>query len=139
MVLRNAMNLSLTVSSPSFRSILAVLAAIMLVCPGAVSSAAPARAVKAAAARADKADEAVLLARDAFRTGNAQMLARAAAQARGHVLEPYVEYWQLRLRLEGRGGDGVRDFLARHQGTLIAGPLSSDWLRVLGKKGDWDA
>ena len=139
MVLRKTMNLSLTVTPSSFRPLLAALAAVMLVLPVAARSAASVPAVKSATtARADKADEAVLLARDAFRAGNTQKLARAAAQARGHVLEPYVEYWRLRMRLEERGADEVRDFLARHQGTLLAERLRLDWLRMLGKKGDWD-
>ena len=123
------MNLGLTLALPSIRPAIAALAALMIVCPGFAMG---------AATRADRMDEAVLLARDAFRTGNSLALARALPLVRGHLLEPYVEYWQLRTRLEDRGADEVRDFLARRDGSYIAERLRADWLRVLGKKGDWE-
>ena len=123
------MNSGSASASPSYRATFAALAIIVLVFAGSAI---------AAATRADKADEAVLLARDAFRTGNSLQLARAAAKARGHVLEPYLEYWQLRLRLDERGADELRDFLARYEGSYLAERLRADWLKVLGKNGDWD-
>ena len=48
--------------------------------------------------KAVSADQAVLEARDAFRVGDAAKLARAAQAVGGHVLEPWVGYWQLRQR-----------------------------------------
>ena len=78
------------------------------------------------------------MASDAFRAGNAVSLARAAAQARGHVLEPYVDYWQLRHRLEDRSAGEVIGFLTRQEGSYLAERLRADWLKVVGKKADWD-
>jgi soluble lytic murein transglycosylase len=123
------MNPGLNLALPRIRPSIAVLAAVLLVLPGISIGAAP---------RTDKAEEAVLLARDAFRTGSVQALARIAPQARGHVLESYVEYWQIRQRLEERSAEELRDFLLRHQGSFVAERLRGDWLRVLGKRGDWD-
>ena len=44
----------------------------------------------------------------------------------------------MRLRIEQGGGDGIREYLARHEGSYLAERLRADWLRVLGKKGDWE-
>ena len=126
------MNLSHTLAMPGFRPVNAALAALVL---GALAVSGLAWG---AAARTDKSEEAVLFARDAFRAGNPVTLSRVAAQARGHVLEPYVEFWQLRLRIDQRGAEEIRDYLDRHQGSYLAERLRADWLRVLGKKGDWE-
>jgi soluble lytic murein transglycosylase len=88
--------------------------------------------------KGEKGDEAVLAAREAFRVGNAAQLARAAQAARGHVLEPYVEYWQLRQGIENRGPEELRDFLARREGSYLADRLRADWLSVLGRRSQWD-
>ncbi len=130
MQLRKTMNWGLRLALPGIRPVVATLAALAFAHAGALG---------AAAARVDKTEEAVLLGREAFRTGNAPALARAAAQARGHVLEPYVEYWQLRQKLDDRSREEVRDYLARHQGSYLAERLRGEWLKSLGKKSDWDA
>ncbi len=83
-------------------------------------------------------DTAVLIARDAFRAGDAAKLARAAAQVGDHVLLPYVQFWQLRLRLEDRRPEELTQFLARNPDTLLAEQLRRDWLKLLGKGGDWE-
>jgi len=51
------------------------------------------------AASAANEDE-FLAARDAFRVGDARKLDFHARRLNNYVLEPYVAYWQLRLRLE---------------------------------------
>ena len=88
--------------------------------------------------KAPDPDQAVLEARDAFRVGDAAKLARAAQSVGGHVLEPWVSYWQLRQRLEDRSPEEVRWFLSRNSGSLLAEQLRRDWLKVLGKKGAWE-
>jgi soluble lytic murein transglycosylase len=94
-------------------------------------------AFAANAATADKIDGAVLAAYDAFRRGNPIQLERSAALLRGHVLEPYVEYWRLKLQLEDAADDEVKAFLARYSGTYVAEMMRADWLRVLGRRRDW--
>lgn len=101
---------------------------------------APALGAPARAARGLDADQAFLYARDAFRAGDTVKLARSAEAlqaAGGHVLEPWVAYWQLRLRLEERSPEEVRWFLTRNTGSLLAEQLRRDWLKVLGKRRDW--
>ncbi|MCX7893261.1 MAG: lytic transglycosylase domain-containing protein [Burkholderiales bacterium] len=96
---------------------------------------APAAALAATPAQ----DAAFLAARDAFARGDAAKLARHAAELKGYVLEPYVEYYQLRLRLDDLGPAAVQAFLARHPNTVIGERMRADWLRALAKKRDWDA
>lgn len=123
------MNLRLTLAVSGIPTAIAALIALAVAVPCQAQG---------TAMRAEKADDAVLLARDAFRTGNSLQLARLMPQVRGHVLEPYVEYWQLRQRLDERAADEIQGFLARRDGSYIAERLRADWLRVLGRKGDWE-
>src|SRR3989338_7574893 len=83
------------------------------------------------------ADEAVLKAYDAFRAGDPVKLQKFSGQLGGHVLAPYLEYWRLQLRLEDVPSADVRAFLEREAGSYLAQRLRADWLKVLGKRGDW--
>ncbi len=73
----------------------------------------------------------------AFRAGDPDKLARHAAALQGHPLEPWADYWRLRLRIEDAKAADVQPFLTRHAGTYLADLLRSDWLRELGRRGDW--
>jgi soluble lytic murein transglycosylase len=97
-----------------------------------------AAAVVSAPTLADRGDAAFLLARDAFRNGEQVRLGRQMAALEGHPLQAWAEYWALRLRLEDGDGSGVADYLARYPGAYLAEKLRGDWLRWLGKRGDWD-
>jgi len=76
-------------------------------------------------------------ARDAQARGNAAALATHAQALKGHILEPYAEFWLLRLRLQQAAPGEVSDFLGRYTGTLLAEQLRREWLIVLGKRQDW--
>jgi soluble lytic murein transglycosylase len=84
-------------------------------------------------------DREVLAAHAAFLSGDRAGLAGHAEKIRGHVLEPYVGFWRLRLRLPEADPGEVREFLGRNAGTLPAEQLRRDWLRVLGKNAQWEA
>lgn len=88
----------------------------------------------AAAARA--ADNAFSGAREAFRDGNAEALERHAARLAGHVLEPYAEYWRLRMRIDNVEPTALDGFLRRMEGQYLADRLRHDWARLLAKRGD---
>ena len=92
-----------------------------------------------AATSVERGDAAFLLARDAFRNGERVRLGRQQDLLQGHPLHPWAEYWSLRLRLDDSDAGGVPDYLNRHAGTYLAEKLRGDWLRVLGKQGDWDS
>lgn len=82
-------------------------------------------------------DEAFLAAFSAYRAGDPIRLARHAAALEGHLLQPYAEYWQLKLRLDELPSTDVRGFLARYPGSYLAERLRADWLKELGKRRDW--
>jgi len=90
-----------------------------------------------AEAAAPPSDADLLAARAAFDRGDRARLEALAPKLAGHVLEPYVDYWRLKLRLETAGDDEVRSYLARWPGTPVADRLRADWLKSLGKRGLW--
>lgn len=79
-----------------------------------------------------------LAARDAFRTGDSRKLDLHARRMNNYVLQPYVAYYQLRLRLDDASPAEVRRFMAVHAETPLAGRMLADWLRQLGRTGRWD-
>ena len=78
-----------------------------------------------------------LAAKAAFERGDARRLGALAPSLRGHVLEAYVEYWQLKLTLDTAEPAAVRSFLTRHAATPVAEPLRNDWLKSLATRGQW--
>lgn len=80
-----------------------------------------------------------LAARDAFRVGDAVRFDRIAARLKSSPLEPYLAYYQLRLRLETVDAANIRAFLARPDDTPVIDRLRGEWLKLLGKKRQWDA
>jgi len=90
-------------------------------------------------ARADaREDDAFRDAADAFRRGQAAKLDQAAMRLAGYPLEAYVRYWQMKLKLEDADSAAVREMLAANDGLLLGEQLRGDWLRVLGKRSQWD-
>src|SRR5678815_2901925 len=90
------------------------------------------------AVRAEPTDADLLAAREAFLAGDAAALDRSAPRAKGHILEPYVAYWQLRLKLDEATPERVRSFLERNDGTPLADTLRGEWLKGLGKRALWN-
>jgi soluble lytic murein transglycosylase len=82
-------------------------------------------------------DDAVLGAHAAFTAGDPDKLARHAAALKGHTLEPWTEYWRLRLRIEDARAEDIQRYLAQHAGTYLGDLLRGDWLRELGRRGEW--
>ena len=83
-------------------------------------------------------DDDFLAARDAFRAGDARKLDVLARRLQTHALEPWVAYWQIRLRLDTAAPDEVRAFLSTYRDTLVAERLRIDWLKLQGKNQQWD-
>ncbi len=83
-------------------------------------------------------DDDFLAAREAFRVGNATKLETHAGRLKGHLLEPYVTYWQLSLRLEQAPAEEIRAFLAAHRGSPLSERLRADWLKSLGRREQWE-
>jgi soluble lytic murein transglycosylase len=76
-------------------------------------------------------------ARAAFDRGDRVRLDALANKLSAHLLQPYVAYWQLKLRLDTVDDDEVRAFLSRWPQTPFADRLRVEWLKALGKRGSW--
>ena len=84
-------------------------------------------------------DAALKDAAEGFRLGDLRRVNAAVPQTRGDVLEGYVDYWSLRLQLDNASiGADVERFLQKHSGEFVADRLRVDWLKQLGKTGNWD-
>ena len=83
------------------------------------------------------ADEAILEMSQAFKQGNVKRLSTLLPQVRGHVLEPWGAYWELRARLELASPREIEEFLTRYAGTYQEDRLRNDWLALLGQRGEW--
>ena len=83
-------------------------------------------------------DDEFLAAREAFRTGNYARLTNHAAKLKGHLLEPYVNYWQLAMRLEQASPGDARAFLAANRDSPLSERLRTEWLKALGRREQWD-
>jgi soluble lytic murein transglycosylase len=83
------------------------------------------------------ADESLLAAYDAYRAGDPIKFSKHAKKLDGHVLQPWLDYWHLSMRLEDASNKEVREFLATHASSYVSERLRADWLRVLGKRSDW--
>ncbi|HEY1326059.1 MAG TPA: transglycosylase SLT domain-containing protein [Casimicrobiaceae bacterium] len=84
-----------------------------------------------------QADADVLRAKDAFDRGDRRRLDALAPQLEGHLLTPYVTYWQLELGIDTADPAAVRRFLAREAGSPLADRLRGDWLKSLARRGAW--
>ena len=93
--------------------------------------------IAAPAHAARGADDSLLAAFDAYRAGDAIKFSRHAKKLDGHVLEPWLEYWRTALRLEDAQAADVSAFLAAHADTYVAERLRGEWIKVLGKRRDW--
>jgi soluble lytic murein transglycosylase len=95
-------------------------------------------ALFAAGAGAAGLDAEFLAARDAARTGDGRRLEQLEPRFQGHLLEPYVQYWRLKTGLEARSPEEIRPWLAAHRDTPLSEYLRRDWLKLLGKSGQWE-
>jgi len=86
-----------------------------------------------------RGDDLILEMNQAFRQNNRVRLAQLLPQARGHALEPWAAYWELRARLDTATPQEVQDFFSRYAGTYQEDRLRNDWLLLLGQRRDFSA
>ena len=98
----------------------------------------PVTARAQAPAKADtRGDDVLLEMNQAFKRNDRKRLTALLPQARGHALEPWAAYWELRARLDEAGAQEVQDFFTRYAGTYQEDRLRNDWLLLLGQRRDW--
>ncbi|HSC23350.1 MAG TPA: transglycosylase SLT domain-containing protein [Casimicrobiaceae bacterium] len=85
-----------------------------------------------------QSDADFLAAKAAFERADWRRLDAVAPAVAGHPLERYVRYWQLKSRLDDAPAQAVEDFMARYPDGPLAERLRIEWLKALGKRGDWD-
>ena len=73
----------------------------------------------------------------AFRKNDKARLTALLPQARGHALEPWAAYWELRARLDLASSAELQDFSSRYAGSYQEDRLRTEWLQMLGKRRDW--
>ena len=83
-------------------------------------------------------DALILEMNQAYRRGDKLRLAQLLPQARGHTLEAWAAYWELKARLGEASPREVQDFLARYAGSYQEDRLRNDWLLLLGQRRDWE-
>jgi len=91
----------------------------------------------AVSAQAQPTDADFAAARDAYRAGDSARLERIVPRLKGHLLEPYALYWQLKLKLDEADAEIVREFLERYADLPVSERLRNDWLKSLAKRGAW--
>ena len=79
------------------------------------------------------AEERFAAARDAFRAGERVRLAKLGESLRGSEFAGWVEYWQLRLRLEENTDEGVAEFLERECDSYLAEKMRGEKKKPKGK------
>ena len=93
----------------------------------------------AAVAQSATGDNVIIEMNQAFKRGDRKKLSTLLPQAKGHALEPYAAYWELKARLSDVSAQEVQDFYARYPGTYQEDRLRNDWLLLLGQRRDWAA
>ena len=92
-----------------------------------------------ATAQSAAGDNTIIDMNQAFKRGDRKKLSALLPQAKGHALEPYAAYWELKVRLAEATAQEVQDFYARYPSTYQEDRLRNDWLLLLGQRRDWAA
>ena len=77
-------------------------------------------------------------AKTAFERGDWRRLDALAPALAGHPLERYVSFWQIHSRIDDATAETVQGFIARFPDGPLVERLRIDWLKALGKRGDWN-
>ena len=93
----------------------------------------------AAFAQAQRGDEAIIQMSDASKRGDKARLTALLPQARGHALEPWGVYWEMKARLQDVNGAELQATLQSLSGTYQEDRLRNDWLLLLGQRREWAA
>ncbi len=84
-----------------------------------------------------QADAVITDMAQAYKRGDRKRLSALLPQAKGHILEPWAAYWELKARLDEASHSEVRAFFNRYPATYQEDRLRNDWLLLLGQRRDW--
>jgi soluble lytic murein transglycosylase len=114
-----------------FRVIVSLFASVF------VTLAAVQPSLAAPSASNTQADAVITDMAQAFKRGDRKRLSALLPQAKGHTLEPWAAYWELKARLDEASTQEVRAFFNRYPATYQEDRLRNDWLLLLGQRRDW--
>jgi soluble lytic murein transglycosylase len=77
-------------------------------------------------------------AKTAFERGDLRRLDAIAPALSGHLLERYVRYWQLSPHLDSAAPEDVQAFFTAFPDGPLSDRFRVEWLKALGKRGDWN-
>ncbi|MEN3295551.1 MAG: soluble lytic murein transglycosylase [Burkholderiales bacterium] len=83
-------------------------------------------------------DDVFFALREAARDNNAPKAVELASRLRNYAIPSYVDYFQLKPRINSASESEVRGFLKRYAGSAIADRLRNDWLLELGRARNWE-
>ena len=89
------------------------------------------------AATSAQFDATFLAARAAYEGGDWATLDTLATTLADYPLARYVTFWQIESRIDAAAPQAVHDFLSRYPDSPLSERLEVDWLKSLGKRGDW--
>ncbi len=82
-------------------------------------------------------DDVILDMNAAFKRGDKARLTARLPEARGHALEAWAAYWELRARMADASSAEFQNFFARYPNTYQEDRLRNDFLLLLGARRDW--
>ncbi|RAR52993.1 UNVERIFIED_CONTAM: soluble lytic murein transglycosylase [Acidovorax defluvii] len=85
----------------------------------------------------NRGDDTLLEMQQAFRKGDRKKLKQLLPAVRGHALEPWAAYWELKARLNEATSQEVQAFMQRYAGSYQEDRLRNDWLLLLGQRREW--
>ncbi len=89
-------------------------------------------------AQSQRGDDVVVEMSNAFKRGDKNRLAALLPQVRGHALEPWGIYWEMKTRLDEASVDQIQAAMKSMAGTYQEDRLRNDWLLLLGQRRDWE-
>ena len=87
----------------------------------------------------DRHDQVLIDMATAYNQNDRRKLTHLLPQAKGHALEPWAAYWELKVRLGDAPERDIKDFLRQYEGTYQEDRLRNDWLLLLGQRQDWSS
>ncbi len=92
-----------------------------------------------ALAQGQRGDDAMVEMSEAAKRGDKARLRALLPQVRGHALEPWGVYWEMKARLQEASAAEVQAAMQSLAGTYQEDRLRNDWLLLLGQRRDWSA
>ena len=79
-----------------------------------------------------------LAAREALRVGNSSRLEKISERLKDTPLEPYMTYYELRVRFSTKASVAAKNFLARTSESPVVDQFRGEWLKYLGEHESWE-